>query len=523
MREQEVDGWQRLLARGRTAIIDVFRLLLAFILARIEKHRVVAREHGQHLLARGRGPASENRRDPLLFEHRGRQFRIARRARPRIEDHRLHRPPQQSARVVDLLDQHDQQLLQRAFARRQRSRQRMQNADLDRAGFQIGEIAPHRTHQCARTHREIIGRPKHRFTRICDLRDRRLNLRQRLADPQGDVARLITDPVELGELLFQHSVEVAVHRASRIDTARDRFDRVRGLLHGRLNAENLLAHLAGRFRGLGRKQLDLVRDHRKSASGRTRPRGLDGRVQGEQRGLPCDVLDQLDDDIDPLGRGRERLNGLIGMPKLPGRAFRRFARRHDLLSGLNHDVAHLARGLRDARRVAGGRFRALRGLRNPLRHVAIALGQREGGDADILARGSERRHDIVDCRLETPGDENAPGLAQFGFGRTAVAIDRDRFRIDQRGAQRFGGIAEFLHGAVANRFRQRGIAISARQPHKCGNDSGQAVFHEPADDDRAECSGHDPRLQRSEARGCGRRDDADCKCGNGDPKRRQFR
>ena len=51
-----------------------------------------------------------------------RVFGILRRLGARIGDHRLDRTMQQPAGLIDLLDQHHQQLLQRPLARRQRAR-----------------------------------------------------------------------------------------------------------------------------------------------------------------------------------------------------------------------------------------------------------------------------------------------------------------------------------------------------------------------------------------------------------------
>ena len=69
------------------------------------------------------------------------QFGIRRRVGTRIDDRRLERAAQQSAARVLLLDQHDEQLLQRPLARRHGAGQRMQDADLDRPGFEVGEVA----------------------------------------------------------------------------------------------------------------------------------------------------------------------------------------------------------------------------------------------------------------------------------------------------------------------------------------------------------------------------------------------
>jgi hypothetical protein len=61
----------------------------------------------------------------------------------RIDDDRLERAAQQPAARVLLLDQHDEEFLQRPFARGHGTGQRMQDADFDRAEFEIGEVAGH--------------------------------------------------------------------------------------------------------------------------------------------------------------------------------------------------------------------------------------------------------------------------------------------------------------------------------------------------------------------------------------------
>ena len=72
-------------------------------------------------------------------------------------------------------------------------------------------------------------------------------------------------------------------------------DRACGVALQRLD---LLGDLFGRVLGLHRQRLDLGGDHRKAASGVAGARRLDGGVERQQRGLPRDLRDQVDDVAD---------------------------------------------------------------------------------------------------------------------------------------------------------------------------------------------------------------------------------
>ena len=103
-------------------------------------------------------------------------------------------------------------------------------------------------------------------------------------------------------LLGHRAVDVFEHRADRLDRLRDPvhgIDRARGVLLQRLD---LLGDFLGGVLGLHRERLDLGGDHRKAAPGGAGPRRLDGGVERQQRGLPRDLRDQVDDIAD-RGRG----------------------------------------------------------------------------------------------------------------------------------------------------------------------------------------------------------------------------
>ena len=115
----------------------------------------------------------------------------------------------------------------------------------------------------------------------------------------GDVGRHLAG----GFILLGHrTVDVFEHRADRLDRLRDpvhRVDRARGIP---LQRVDLFLDLLGGVLGLHRERLDLGGDHREAASGSTCPRRLDGGVERQQRGLPGDLRDQIDDVADG-GRG----------------------------------------------------------------------------------------------------------------------------------------------------------------------------------------------------------------------------
>src|SRR5258708_3178398 len=125
-----------------------------------------------------------------------------------------------------------------------------------------------------------------------------------------------------GFVLLRHrAVDVFEHRADRLDCLRDamhRIDRAGGIL---LQRVDLLGDLLGGALGLHCERLDFGCDHREAASGRAYPGRLDGGVEREQRGLPRDLRDQVDDITDGGGGRRRRLgasgDGMGGALELP--------------------------------------------------------------------------------------------------------------------------------------------------------------------------------------------------------------
>ena len=103
-------------------------------------------------------------------------------------------------------------------------------------------------------------------------------------------------------LLADRAVDVLENRPDRLDRQRDPvhgIDRARGIL---LQRVDLFLDLLGGVLGLHRERLDLGGDHGEAPPGDASPRRLDGGVERQQRGLPGDLRDQVDDIAD-RGRG----------------------------------------------------------------------------------------------------------------------------------------------------------------------------------------------------------------------------
>ena len=135
------------------------------------------------------------------------------------------------------------------------------------------------------------------------------------------------------------------------------------LLRRRLDAGDLLADLAGRFRGLLGQRLHLGSHDREAAAGFAGARRLDGGVQRQQIGLPGDGVDQFDDVADPGRRLRQFADAIVGLAGLIDRLVghpRRFLhlaadlvdRRSQLLGGRGHRL-HVGGGFFGCRRDHG--------------------------------------------------------------------------------------------------------------------------------------------------------------------------
>ena len=195
----------------------------------------------------------------------------------------------------------------------------------------------------------------------------------------GDVVRHVGG----GAVLFgDRAIDVVEHRADRLDRRGDAMhgiDRTGGIALQRLD---LLPDFLGRFLGLHRQRFHLGRHHGKAAAGRAGARRFDGGIEREQRGLPGDLRDQIDDIADRGGRLAQAIDilagvigggaGLVGevagLPHLGGDAFGR--------------MGEFVGGLRKAGRGA------VRG--------AGLSGQRVGTFADRMQRGGGRLRAVGD-------------------------------------------------------------------------------------------------------------------------------
>ena len=92
-----------------------------------------------------------------------------------------------------------------------------------------------------------------------------------------------------------------------------------GLNHARrrsLDRGNLLRDVAGCLLGLRRERLDLLRDHGKTATGRTGTRRLDRCIEREQIGLRGDVANEIADAVDLSDRRRQAFHRRYDRPCL---------------------------------------------------------------------------------------------------------------------------------------------------------------------------------------------------------------
>ena len=391
-----------------------------------------------------------------------REFRVGLGIGMRIDDHRLERPAEQSAARVLLLDQHDQEFLQRPLARRHGAGQRMQDADLDRAEFEVGEIARHRVDQPLRAAEQIFGGGHHAVAGLLDARGDGRNLRQHAGHRAGDLLGAIADAIDLCGLVIEDAGELPVGVAHRRDARRDAGDGFDRLVHGVLDVMNLGADFAGGLGGLLRQRFDLGSDDGEAAAGGAGARRFDRGVERQQRGLRGDRLDQLDHGADAFGGGGEAADGEVGMAEIGDGAVGRVLGGGGFGRASARSAPAMPRAASaTAADVAAGDGGGIDGLRRAPRHVLVAGAEIGGGDADFLAGGLECDGELVDGAAKALGEEAAAGMAQPRFGLAAAMIDRERIGIDQRLPHGFGGGRAVGERAAADPLRQRGIAVAA--------------------------------------------------------------
>jgi len=133
-----VGGRNRLLVGRSAGVEDVLRAFLTLILDRVEHQPVQLFEHRQRRLTADRCPRSEDHIDFLDGEQFAGLFGEQRPVGRRIDDDRFKLSAQKAAFFVLLVDKHLDGVFQRGLGDRHRSRQRMQDADLDRSVLGLG-------------------------------------------------------------------------------------------------------------------------------------------------------------------------------------------------------------------------------------------------------------------------------------------------------------------------------------------------------------------------------------------------
>ena len=117
----------------RTSIEHVSGAFFSLVLDRIKEQTIKFLEYRKHRFPRHRGPAAEDGSNFFLGQQVACLFGEERPVGSRIDDNRLDLLAEQSALFVHVVDHHQDRVLQGRFADRHRSRQRMQDADLDGA------------------------------------------------------------------------------------------------------------------------------------------------------------------------------------------------------------------------------------------------------------------------------------------------------------------------------------------------------------------------------------------------------
>ena len=128
---QVLDRGDRLLVRRGAGVEDVAGTLLALVLHRVEEQAVQLLEDRQDRLARDRGPAAEDGGDLLLLQQLARLLGEERPVGGRIDHHGLDLLAEQPAALVDVVDHHQDGVLQGGLRDRHGAGQRMQDPDLD--------------------------------------------------------------------------------------------------------------------------------------------------------------------------------------------------------------------------------------------------------------------------------------------------------------------------------------------------------------------------------------------------------
>ena len=355
----------------------------------------------------------------------------------------------------------------------------MQDADLDRAALEIGEIARYGLHQPLRAADQVFGRPQHGMAGVLDLRDRGADLGQHIGDGAGDAFGAVADAIDLYRLMIEDAGELAVGVAHGGDAGGDRRDGADGLLDRPLDIANLRPDIAGRLGGLLRQRLHLAGHHREASAGGAGAGGLDGGIERQQRGLGGDRFDQLHHHADALGGGGEAAHAVIGARQVVDGAIGGVLGGRHLDARARDQRQQVARREADRLHIAGGVGRRLgrRGGAQP--HILAARPEVGGGHPDLLAGLVEGRDHLVDGGAELLGDEGVAGKVKLGFRYPAAMRDRERIGIDQGLTHPLGGGRDLGHGPAADPLRQRGITVAGGDLADGLDDRAQAALGPP--------------------------------------------
>ena len=386
----------------------------------------------------------------------------------------------------------------------------MQNADLDRAVLEVGEIARDRVRQPFRAAEQILGGGQHAVAGRLDAVGDGGDFRQHAADGAGDLLGAAADAIDLGGLVIEDAGQLPVGLAHGGHARRHAGDCLDRLVHRVLDVVHLGADIAGGLGGLLGERFDLRRDHGKSAAGSAGTCRLDCGVERQERSLRGDRLDQFHHRADTLGGGGEAAHGAVGALKI-GHGTRGGVLGGGGFGGGLHDQRQQpARGIGDRGDVTARRGGGIDRMRGALAHIDIARTEIGGGDLDFLGRGLKHADELVDRGAKALGEEAAAGMVQPRFRLPAAVIDRQRVGIDQNLPHLFR-----RHGAVAERaaaypFGQRGIAVAACDLGDGADHAAQHLFAPPRHSKRA-----DQRRDNAEEQASGAPGDQDRDRGRG--------
>ena len=148
--------------------------------------------------------------------------------------------------------------------------------------------------------------------------------------------------------------EIGVRFGDARDARLDVRQRGRGAGDGVLYVPYLGGDVLGRGGGLARERLHAVGNDREARARLARMHRLDAGIEREQRGLPCDALNERDDLPDAVRGGAEAAHGVIGGDQIGGGALPGLARGRDVPGRMRDAGEDVARGVGDGVDVGGG-------------------------------------------------------------------------------------------------------------------------------------------------------------------------